>query len=258
MDSDCFRPVIFYGKRNGIDIRKYGSGNAGTTNALRTLGKKAGAITLAGDCLKAILAILLVSLIFGRAFPEQIMLLKLYAGAGCVLGHNFPFYMNFKGGKGIAASVGMLIAFDWRLFFLCAVVFFTVFFLSHFVSLASLLAYFFFLSLLMSATMVNAQRVITASGKYITKNIKVTRFDQIYLKGSPTIEYTQSPGASEVQIAGSDNLVDLVECRVEGSTLIVNMKSRTNISYGKEGRLKILVSSPMLKSASLQVLAISI
>ena len=58
--------------------------------------------------------------------------------------HNFPFYMNFKGGKGIAASVGMLIAFDWRLFFLCAVVFFTVFFLSHFVSLASLLAYFFF------------------------------------------------------------------------------------------------------------------
>ena len=111
---------------------------------------------------------------------------------------------------------------------------------------------FLFLSLLMSATMVNAQRVITASGKYITKNIKVTRFDQIYLKGSPTIEYTQSPGASEVQIAGSDNLVDLVECRVEGSTLIVNMKSRTNISYGKEGRLKILVSSPMLKSASLQ------
>ena len=80
---------------------------------------------------------------------------------------------------------------------------------------------FLFLSLLMSATMVNAQRVITASGKYITKNIKVTRFDQIYLKGSPTIEYTQSPGASKVQIAGSDNLVDLVECRVEGSTLIV-------------------------------------
>ena len=102
---------------------------------------------------------------------------------------------------------------------------------------------FLFLSLLMSATMVNAQRVITASGKYITKNIKVIRFDQIYLKGSPTIEYTQSPGASKVQIAGSDNLVDLVECRVEGSTLIVNMKSRTNISYGKEGRLKILVSS---------------
>ena len=67
---------------------------------------------------------------------------------------------------------------------------------------------FLFLSLLMSATMVNAQRVITASGKYITKNIKVTRFDQIYLKGSPTIEYTQSPGASKVQIAGSDNWDD--------------------------------------------------
>ena len=100
-----FQTGYFYGKRNGIDIRKYGSGNAGTTNALRTLGKKAGAITLAGDCLKAILAILLVSLIFGRAFPEQIMLLKLYAGAGCVLGHNFPFYQEEcdHSGNGTAA-----------------------------------------------------------------------------------------------------------------------------------------------------------
>ena len=102
-----FQTGYFYGKRNGIDIRKHGSGNAGTTNALRTMGKKAGAITLLGDCMKAVLAILLVTLIFQKGHPEEIMLLKLYAGAGCVLGHNFPFYMNFKGGKGIAASVGM-------------------------------------------------------------------------------------------------------------------------------------------------------
>ena len=139
-----FQTGYFYGKRNGIDIRKHGSGNAGTTNALRTMGKKAGAITLLGDCMKAVLAILLVTLIFQKGHPEEIMLLKLYAGAGCVLGHNFPFYMNFKGGKGIAASVGMLLAFDWRLLLLCAVVFFTVFALSHYVSLCSLLGYFFF------------------------------------------------------------------------------------------------------------------
>ena len=139
-----FQTGYFYGKRNGIDIRKHGSGNAGTTNALRTMGKKAGAITLLGDCMKAVLAILLVTLIFQKGHPEEMMLLKLYAGAGCVLGHNFPFYMNFKGGKGIAASVGMLLAFDWRLLLLCAVVFFTVFALSHYVSLCSLLGYFFF------------------------------------------------------------------------------------------------------------------
>ena len=133
-----FQTGYFYGKRNGIDIRKYGSGNAGTTNALRTLGKKAGAITLAGDCLKAILAILLVSLIFGRAFPEQIMLLKLYAGAGCVLGHNFPFYLGFKGGKGIATTGGVIFAFHWQLGLLCAAVFLIITAISKYVSLGSI------------------------------------------------------------------------------------------------------------------------
>ena len=69
------------------------------------------------------------------------LLLELYAGAGCILGHNFPFYLNFKGGKGIAASVGLLLALDWRLFLVCAVLFFGAFFLTHYVSLGSLLAY---------------------------------------------------------------------------------------------------------------------
>lgn len=81
-----FQTGYFYGKRNGIDIRKYGSGNAGTTNALRTLGKKAGAITLAGDCLKAILAILLVSLIFGRAFPGTDYAFKIVCRSGLCIG----------------------------------------------------------------------------------------------------------------------------------------------------------------------------
>ena len=71
-----FQTGYFYGKRNGIDIRKHGSGNAGTTNALRTMGKKAGAITLLGDCMKAVLAILLVTLIFQKGHPEEIMLLE--------------------------------------------------------------------------------------------------------------------------------------------------------------------------------------
>lgn len=68
-------------------------------------------------------------------------LLSLYAAAGCILGHNFPFYLKFKGGKGIAASLGMLIAFDWKIFLICAVVFFGLFFITHYVSLCSLSAY---------------------------------------------------------------------------------------------------------------------
>ena len=98
--------LLYLRKKNGIDIREHGSGNAGTTNALRTLGKKAGAVTLLGDCLKCALAILAVYLLFGRSHPQLVRLLELYAGAGCILGHNFPFYLHFKGGKGIAASVG--------------------------------------------------------------------------------------------------------------------------------------------------------
>lgn len=140
-----FQTSYIYGKKMGIDIREHGSGNAGTTNALRTLGKKAGAFTLLGDCLKCVLAILIAKLIFRSHAGGDLLLLELYAGAGAVFGHNFPFYLKFKGGKGVAASVGILLAFDIRLFPICAVLFFGTFFLTHYVSLSSLLAYTGFL-----------------------------------------------------------------------------------------------------------------
>ncbi|MBP5281217.1 MAG: glycerol-3-phosphate acyltransferase, partial [Lachnospiraceae bacterium] len=107
-----FQTAFFYGKMHGIDIREHGSGNSGTTNALRVLGTKAGLIVFLGDCIKCILAIVIVRLIFGGSHAEIVKLLGLYAGAGAILGHNYPFYMNFKGGKGIAATAGMVIAFD--------------------------------------------------------------------------------------------------------------------------------------------------
>ena len=140
-----FQTSYIYGKKSGIDIREHGSGNAGTTNALRTLGKKAGALTLLGDCLKCVLAVLIARLLFGTHQGTDLLALELYAGAGCILGHNFPFYLKFKGGKGIAASVGLLLAFDIRIFPICAVLFFATFFLTHYVSLSSLLAYLGFL-----------------------------------------------------------------------------------------------------------------
>ena len=97
-----------YGILNHVDIRKHGSGNAGTTNALRTLGWKAGVITFLGDCLKCILAVALVRLIFAE--HGDVSLLAIYAGLGVVLGHNYPFYLNFKGGKGIAATAGLVLS----------------------------------------------------------------------------------------------------------------------------------------------------
>ena len=136
-----FQTAFFYGKMHGIDIREHGSGNSGTTNALRVLGTKAGLIVFAGDCLKCILAVLVVKLIFGNDYGDIMKLLCLYTGAGAILGHNYPFYMHFKGGKGIAATAGMVIAFDPLFTLVGVVVFFGTFFLTHFVSLGSLLVY---------------------------------------------------------------------------------------------------------------------
>lgn len=136
-----FQTSYIIGKMHKTDIRDHGSGNAGTTNALRTFGKKAGALTLLGDLLKCMIAVFLVRLIFGREYADIMPLLSVYAAAGCILGHNFPVYLKFRGGKGVAASVGFVLAFDWRIFVIGAVVFFTLFFLTHYVSLCSLSAY---------------------------------------------------------------------------------------------------------------------
>lgn len=125
------------GKTKHVDIRQYGSGNSGTTNAMRTLGKKAGIITFLVDGLKAVAAAIVVRLIFRDC--EYQFVLVLYTGLGVVLGHNFPFYMNFKGGKGVAASAGVILAcFDWKLLLLAIFTYITVAFLSKYVSLGSL------------------------------------------------------------------------------------------------------------------------
>lgn len=136
-----FQTAYIYGKMHGIDIRQHGSGNAGTTNTLRVLGTKAGLIVFAGDVLKCVCAIVACSLLFGKNHPDMIYLLKLYAAAGAILGHNFPFYLGFKGGKGIAATAGLILAFHPTFLPVGVLVFFGIFFTTHYVSLGSLLVY---------------------------------------------------------------------------------------------------------------------
>ncbi|MDE5590131.1 MAG: glycerol-3-phosphate 1-O-acyltransferase PlsY [Acetatifactor sp.] len=136
-----FQTAYFYGKAHGIDIREHGSGNAGTTNTLRVLGTKAGLIVFAGDCLKCMAAVWLVRLIFGNTHHDIIYLLCLYTGAGAILGHNYPFYLNFKGGKGIAATAGMVLSFHPWFIITGVLLFFVPFFTLHYVSLGSLLVY---------------------------------------------------------------------------------------------------------------------
>lgn len=136
-----FQTAFIYGKLHGIDIREHGSGNAGTTNTLRVLGTKAGLIVLAGDIIKCILAIVLCGMLFGKSNPDEIYLLKLYAAAGAILGHNFPFYLHFKGGKGIAATAGLILAFHPYFIVVGVILFFGAFLITHYVSLGSLLVY---------------------------------------------------------------------------------------------------------------------
>ena len=116
------------GKFNKIDIRDYGSGNAGTTNVMRTLGKKAGIATYLLDAFKAVIADILIHFLIvpHTAIPE--MLLFLYCGLGIVLGHNFPFYLKFKGGKGIAAQFGLYFCQNVRRKTVIFMLFFTHFF----------------------------------------------------------------------------------------------------------------------------------
>ena len=134
-----FQTSYIYGRMHGIDIRKHGSGNAGTTNTLRVLGKKAGAIVLFCDIMKTGLAMVLVRILFKNSYGDILPLLSLYAGAGAILGHNFPFYLRFKGGKGIACTAGLIIFFHPYMILPQIITFFGTFLLTHYVSLGSLL-----------------------------------------------------------------------------------------------------------------------
>ena len=138
--------AYFYGRMKGVDIRQHGSGNAGATNVLRTLGKKAGAIVAVGDVLKSMFAIIACGLIFGQNNPEILYLIKIYAAAGAILGHNFPFYLGFKGGKGIAPTGGLVFAFHPWFIPVGVGLFFGNLFITHYVSLGSLLVYVGFLT----------------------------------------------------------------------------------------------------------------
>ena len=127
-----------YGKLHHIDIRKLGSGNAGTTNALRTLGWKAGLITFLGDCFKCVAAVVVATLLYRESHTEMLPLLAMYAGA--VLGHNYPFYLGFKGGKGIAATAGLIIStVNIWMVLICLLVFIGVVAVTRYVSVGSLL-----------------------------------------------------------------------------------------------------------------------
>ena len=132
--------VILSKKMAGFDVREKGSGNAGTTNMLRSVGKKAAAITLVCDILKGVVAIL-IAMIMNKIFKDSNgALLVQIAGVAVILGHTFPIFFKFKGGKGVATSLGVLIMSNWQIGLICLVFALILIILTQMVSVGSIAA----------------------------------------------------------------------------------------------------------------------
>ena len=122
----------------GVDIRTQGSGNAGSTNVLRTLGKKAGALTFVGDVLKGLIAVLMARLIaYGMNMDQSIC--AYLAVVAVVLGHNYPVFLGFKGGKGVATSLGSMLGMNPFIALICLGFFIIIVAITKYVSLGYIL-----------------------------------------------------------------------------------------------------------------------
>lgn len=138
--SNCFKKD---------DVRNHGSGNAGSTNMLRNYGKSWAILTIIGDMLKVAVAIIIafaalkitnVSSLLENYFGEDTsLIIKSYAGLFAVIGHIFPCYFSFKGGKGVATAGGMVFMIDWRIALILLGIFFVVVLVTRFVSLGSII-----------------------------------------------------------------------------------------------------------------------
>lgn len=129
--------VILSKKMAGFDVREKGSGNAGSTNMLRSVGKKAAAITLICDILKGVISIS-ISIILGKMIQGvNKELLVQIAGIAVVIGHTFPIFFQFKGGKGVATSLGVLLMSNWQIGLICLVFALVLMILTRIVSLGS-------------------------------------------------------------------------------------------------------------------------
>lgn len=126
----------------GLDIREHGSGNAGATNTFRVLGKKAGIFVMLVDILKGLLAatVALILLRQGYIESEMLILWKLILGIVAIVGHIFPIFAGFRGGKGVATLAGMMMGVQWEITLICVFIFLITLLLSNYVSLSSMIA----------------------------------------------------------------------------------------------------------------------
>ena len=133
--------VIISERVAGFDVREKGSGNAGSTNVLRSVGKSAAAVTLVCDILKGVVPTL-IAIIIGNIMGEGVdkALLVQISSVAVVIGHTYPIFFQFKGGKGVATSLGILIITNWQIGLICLVFALAIMVLTRMVSLGSIAA----------------------------------------------------------------------------------------------------------------------
>ncbi len=152
------------------DIRNMGSGNAGFTNVLRSVGKVPAIFTIVCDALKAIIAVFVGGWLFsmitvdGVSTDAVVTIGKYISGFACIIGHSYPIYFHFKGGKGIVTAAGMMLVLDWRVFLMILGTFLIVFICSKIISLASLTcaALFGFYTFILAYLVDNGSVIYTA------------------------------------------------------------------------------------------------
>ena len=136
----CFQTSYFISRKFGKkDIREMGSGNAGASNVTTEMGWKFGLLTGISDVLKAFFPAKLIVLIFPAS--SQHLELMAIAGLGAVLGHIYPFFMDFRGGKGVACYIGILLAFDWKIGVAALIFLIVITLITDYISIASILLY---------------------------------------------------------------------------------------------------------------------
>ncbi len=165
--------VIFSKKMAGFDVREKGSGNAGTTNMLRSVGKKAAAITLLCDILKGVVAIIAAILIGNLFNASNKAILVQIAGIAVVIGHTFPIFFGFKGGKGVATSLGILIMSNWEIGLICLAVGVTLIIITKMVSVGSCMAAILFAVL---TFFIKDNYIVSEGSSYLVYSIILAAF----------------------------------------------------------------------------------
>ena len=160
--------IIISKKMAGFDVREKGSGNAGATNMLRSVGKKAAVLTLLGDALKGVAAIAFAAIVGLIAKNSDKALLVQIAGILVVIGHTFPIFFGFKGGKGVATSLGVLLMTNWKIGLICLVFAIVLMALTKMVSMGSVGAAILFPVLVL---FINTNYIVSEGSGYLIYSI---------------------------------------------------------------------------------------